>query len=90
MVTDRYHRYLLVHKDTKSVDYTAPTIGELFEVLRMARSDERVGRSGTYTYYVNRHEIVDCFEEPGRIVYALQNPPRLPRWEPEVEDDIRF
>lgn len=73
----RWCRYILVHLGTRAIDATAPTIHEIWSKVKR----QRESHGAFYRYWVGAHEIVDLWEEPGRIVYTLQNPPRLPQWE---------
>lgn len=71
-------RYILVNKGTKSIDFTAPTYDDLY--TRLAHAIKTCSPGCAYLYK-DRYEVVDLFEEPGRVVYSLQDPPRLPKWE---------
>ncbi len=87
----RWYRYLLVSKGSRSIDFNAPTYTELYEKLTAARK-----RGASYGYRYDNYEVVDLHEEDGRITYALQDPPRMPKWEPGLwfpdDDDtaLRF
>lgn len=90
----KWCRYILVHRLHRTIEYTAPTISELWEQLSDARRDA----GGLYTYYVGQHELVDLWDEPGRITYSMESygKRRRPVWEPGTmfhDDDhmaIRF
>lgn len=75
---DPFKRYILVRKDTRSIDFTGATYAELFAALAYGKAN---CSPGCHSYYVNAYEVVDLFEEHGRITYRMQNPPRMPEWQ---------